>query len=306
MIRCAIRSTVACGIASIALLLVTSCPSDLNAATKTASARKPIRNPKFDPTAEQVDLFAAMESGHVTVKLIPKGASGGNVFIENKTDRPLTVKIPEVVAAASIHSQIGNLFGNQGFGNPGAGGGGGGNQAGGQQVLGGGIGQQGNGPGGANGPGAGQNPGNVPGFFSIPAEKTIALTFNSVCLEHGKVEPSANSKYTLVPVTRFSRDPVLHQLLTVVAAGKTEQKACQAAAWHVSNKISFQTLSEKTTTPLGSLTQTPDFTREQIQAAQDLVEEARKRASDAQASTTLESSPDATATASETVRVAKK
>lgn len=306
MIRTAIRSTVACGIACFALLLTATPSIELHAAGKAASSRKPIKNPKFDPTAEQVDLFAAVDAGQVTVKLIPKGAAGGKVFIENKTDKPLTVKIPEVVAAASIHSQLGNFAGNQGFGGPIGGGPGGGNQAGGQQVLGGGVGQQANGIGGpGNGPGNGQGPGQ--GFFSIPAEKTISVTFNSVCLEHGKPEPSANSKYTLVPVTRFSRDPVLHQLLAVVATGKSEQKACQAAAWHLSNKMSFQTLAEKTTTPLGSLTQTPDFTKEQIQAAQDLVDEARRRATEAQASTTVEDpATNAEPSTSEPVRVAKK
>lgn len=270
MTRRELTLRIACG---ISLVLSTSLVSELIAANKSGSTfKKPVRNPKFDPQAEQVDLFDAVQAGQVTVRLIPKSAAGGNVLIENKTDKPLSVKVPDVVAGVSIHSQIGN----QGLGNPGLGNGGGGNQ-GAPQQLGGGIGQgpgNGNGPAGAIGQGIGQ------GFFSIPADKVVSLPFNSVCLEHGKPEPTANSRYTLVPITHVSRDPVLYQLLTVVAAGKTDPKSTQAAAWHLANKLSFQTLSEKVTTHLGALTQTPDFTREQILEAEKLVADAKQKAAD--------------------------
>ena len=67
---------------------------------------------KFDPFAEQVDLFEAVDAGQVTVRLIPKNAMGGNVLIENKTDKPLTVSTqsvsntesPSLVQTASTHS----------------------------------------------------------------------------------------------------------------------------------------------------------------------------------------------------------
>ena len=106
------RRTIAvlCGLTSLAMVVAMSLPNELAAASKTSqSFKKPIKNPKFDPSAEQVDIFAAVDAGQVTIRLIPRNAMGGNVLIENKTDKPLTVKIPEAVVGVSIHSQFGNL-----------------------------------------------------------------------------------------------------------------------------------------------------------------------------------------------------
>ena len=271
------------GLTSLALIVSTSLPAELVAASKTSqTSKKPIKNPNFDPSAEKVDLFEAVDAGQVTVRLIPRDAMGGNVLIENKTDKTLTVKIPEAVAGISIHSQFGNLgAGNLGLGNQGLGNNAGmGNGQNGQQQLGGGIGPaQGNGQ--AFGNGQGNNAQGVgQGFFSIPTEMVVSLNFNSVCLEHGKPEPRPNSKYTIAPISKISRDPVLYQLLTVVGSGKVDTKAAQAAAWHQANKMSFKQLSEKMNTPLGALTQTPDFTRSQILAAEELIAQAKQRAAE--------------------------
>jgi hypothetical protein len=279
MTRPANRLFVAIGLMSLSLGLAVAIPAELVAAEKIKSSlKKPVKNPKFDPAAPQVDLFEAVDRGQVTVRLIPKSAKGGRVLIENKTDKPLTVKIPEAVAGVSIHSQIANVQAGQegqilfGLDKVGAG-----NEQGPQQLGGGivpGLGKDqpaGNNPGFGPGQGIGQ------GLFSVPAETVISLQFNSVCLEHGKPEPTSNSKYTLVPVSRISRDPVLYQLLVVVGAGKVDKQAAQVAAWHVANRMSFQELSVVTNTTVGSLTQTPDFSLDQITKAEQLVARARER-----------------------------
>lgn len=271
------RLFVALGLTSLSLSLVIAAPNDVVAAGKAKpSLRKPIKNPKFDPTATQIDLFEAISSGDVSVRVIPKSANGGRVLIENKSDQPLTVKVPEAVAAVSIHSQFANgpggnqaqgLFGLTKIGEA--------NEGGPQQLGGVVVPEIGKGQPAGNGPGLGQGIGQ--GLFSIPAEAVISLRFNSVCLEHGKPEPTSNSKYTLIPVSRISRDPVLYQLLTVVGTGKVDQQAAQAAAWHLANRISFQELSEVTSTTVGALTQTPDFSIDQIIKAEQLVARARER-----------------------------
>ena len=53
-----------------------------------------ITNPKFDPEAEQVELFQGMKDGRLEVTVIAKDANGGNLLIENMTDKPLTVAMP--------------------------------------------------------------------------------------------------------------------------------------------------------------------------------------------------------------------
>ena len=127
-------------------------------------------------------------------------------------------------------------------------------------------GQQGGGGGGQQGGGGGGG-----GFFSIPAERVISLPFNSVCLEHGKPEPTPSSRYKLVPVSQVSQDPILYELLTVVGTGRVDSQAAQAAAWHLTDKMSYQQLEAKVVTHLGGQPPTPYFSQAQMQGAQQLL-----------------------------------
>ena len=99
----------------------------------------------------------------------------------------------------------------------------------------------------------------------------ISLQFNSVCLEHGKPEPTSSSRYKLVPVSQVSQDPVLYELLTVVSTGKVDSQAAQAAAWHLTDNMSFQQLAAKSVTHLGGQQPTPYFSLAQLQGAQQLL-----------------------------------
>ena len=99
----------------------------------------------------------------------------------------------------------------------------------------------------------------------------ISVPFNSVCLEHGKPEPTPSSRYKLVPVSAVSQDPVLYELLTVVGTGKVDSQAAQAAAWHLTDKMSFQQLAAKAMTHLGGQAPTPYFSQAQLQGAQQLL-----------------------------------
>ncbi len=264
MVRRSSATVIVCSLASLALVLSIAQVPETSAANKKAPYRKPIKNPKFDPAGEPVEFFAAMEAGQIEAKLIPKNALGGNVLIENKTDKPLNVQIPEAIVGVPMNFQFG---GGQQGGFGGGGQQGGGQGGGGQQQQGGGVGggQQGGGQGGGGqGGGAG-------GFFSVPAERVVSLPFNSVCLEHGKPEPTSSSRYKLVPVAQVSQDPVLYELLTVVGTGKVDSQAAQAAAWHLTDDMSFQQLASKSVTHLGGQPPTPYFSMAQLQGAQQLL-----------------------------------
>ena len=41
---------------------------------------------EYNPAAQTVEMFAAIEKGDIAVKLIPKDSTQSNVIIENKTD----------------------------------------------------------------------------------------------------------------------------------------------------------------------------------------------------------------------------
>ena len=56
-------------------------------------AAKPVATADKAPPAPAVDLFEAMKSGDIDVKLIPKDSTTGVVTITNKTKKPLTIKL---------------------------------------------------------------------------------------------------------------------------------------------------------------------------------------------------------------------
>jgi hypothetical protein len=262
-----------------AVALVCTLPGDMDAAGKS---KRPLKKLEYDPDAREVELFQAIEAGEVDVRVVPKNALGANVLIENKTEEPLTVKWPTAVVAVPKHlAQFGVGQGalggaGGGFGGQGGFGGGLGGQGGGQQALGGGLGGQGGyGGGGLGGMGGG-------GFFgggmfnSIPPEQIASFQMNSVCLEHGKPEPSVKSEYVLVPVEKFSSDPVLYELLTIVGTGKVDPQGAQAAAWNIANKMSWDQLANKVTPHVGGVPPTPYFNRNQLFAGQSILAQARK------------------------------
>jgi hypothetical protein len=270
-------------IASAALFSLTWDNPEVAAANKKSVSKKPIKNPKYDPNGEEVEFFAAIEAGQIEAKLIPKNALGGNVLIENKTDKPLNVKLPEAAIGVPINAQFGGMGGGMGgMGGMGGGmggmGGGMGGMGGGQQMMGGGMGGMGGGMMGGMGGGMGGMGGMMGGFGSIPPERVISVPFNSVCLQHGRPEPTSSSRYRLIPVAKVSTNPVLYELLATIGSGRVDSQAAQAAAWTISDKMSWQQLAAKTEEHLGGQAPTPYFTQAQLLAGQNLLAHAIQRA----------------------------
>ncbi|QDT28065.1 hypothetical protein Pan153_34590 [Gimesia panareensis] len=248
--------------------------------TNLEAGKKTIKPQKYDPSAEKVDdLFAAMESGLVDVEIIAKSSKGGNVLITNKNDKPLNVKLPETFLAVQVLKQgaLGGGLGGGGLGGGLGGGGLGGGQGGQAQTAGGGGGGLGGGLGGG-GLGGGGMGGAGGGFFSVPPEKTVYVPYTSVCLEHGKKEPSSRMKYRMVKTEEMVKDPALQELLKLVATGRVNQQAGQAAAWHLANKMSWQELASKSINQLGGLPPSPYFRRAELQLAVQLVGVSHERA----------------------------
>jgi hypothetical protein len=280
MVRRLIAVSYTVAVLATGLALVTAPAVGLAAEKKS---KKPLKVLKHDPNAAEVELFNAIDAGQLEVKVVPKNAFGGNVLIENKTDQPLTVKLPQAVVAVPKHlAQFGGGgFGGGGLGGGGLGGGGlgGGQGGGGQQGVGGGLGGgQGGGFGGGGLGGGGFGGG---GFGSIPAETVASIPLTSVCLEHGKQEPNSRSDYVLIPVENVSTDPVFHQLLAMVGSQKIDPQAAQAAAWHLANNMTWDQLANKTTQHVGGLPPTQYFTRAQIEGAMALIAKAKELAKDA-------------------------
>lgn len=233
-----------------------------------SKGKRVLSKTKFDPSAERIELFDGLDEEVLTARVLAKNEFGGQVFIENTTDKPLTVELPESIVAVQVLPQ--------GFGGAGGGDadGGGTSGGGGGQAAGGGLGGGGLGGGGFGGGGLGGG-----GFFSIPAGATVRVPYHSVCLEHGKREPHPRMNYKLVRPEEFTQNAEVHELLKLIASRKLNKQAAQAAAWHLASGMSWQDLMAKKYDRVG-VPDTPYFSRLQLAGAQEIVAHARLKASE--------------------------
>ncbi len=256
----------------------------------------PIRKSSLDTSAPVVPLFDGEAADQFTIRMQPINAFQSNAFVTNTTATPLTVAIPKAVVGVHVLPQFGQgngFFGQQnGNGN---------NQFGQGQDAG--NGGQGVGgvmnmlqPGGMNQNQQGQGfPGNgfpsVPpewadrkdlsqfaGFATIPPGKMVQFGLKSVCLNYGRPEPMSKMTYRLISVEKYTTDPVLAELLESYSP-RVDQDAMQAAAWHVANGMNWNQISHL---PLRSLVATSAkvFQTKDVQAARQLVEAAKQRATE--------------------------
>ena len=249
-----------------------------------AGGKRLVKKPVYDPGAARVELFEGIEQEQLHATLVPKNSLSGSVFIENRSDKPLTVTLPRAVAAVQVLKQ--------GFGGGGAGGRGGGGQPGGAQggqggqgqALGGGFGGGGGAAGGLGGGVAGGggngfgNGGGGGGFFTIPSQAVVQVPLTSVCLEHGKSDPLPKMTYKLVRLETYTGNLALREFLLLVGSNDLDAGAAQAAAWCLASDMSWESLSAKTIGRLGGVDDDPYFSAAQIAAAQGLVAAARAKA----------------------------
>ncbi|HEV2971570.1 MAG TPA: hypothetical protein VGY55_16455 [Pirellulales bacterium] len=242
-------------------------PSDKShdAAVKSPD-KAPIDNAGSDkatPDKNSVDLFDAMKSGDVQVKYIAHNSKEGQLLVTNNTDAPLTVKLPDAFAAVPVlaQNQVGATKSNKSYG------GGGNNQ---NQGVGG-----GGGLGGIGGGGGGQRGGG--GAFDVAPEKVAKIKIETVCLEHGKKEPAPNVPYEIRPIETFTSDASVQELCKMLATGQINQRAAQAAAWHLANHMTWEQLLDKKIHHLIGGNEAY-FTPEEIRVAMQLADRATKSA----------------------------
>lgn len=208
----------------------------------------------FDPQAETVELFSAIDQGQLEVKLIPRDSRECRVLITNKTDKPLNVALPEALAGVPVVAQIGpgpdifqpggpnrnnanngpqrlgigNQFGNNRWGNQG-------NQF--FNLLGGNNRRRG--PGNVL-PGRG-----MPNFapFNVAPENVAQLKLPAVCLDYGKPTPRPKMRYELKPIEDVSDKAEVQELCRMLGHGQVSQRAAQAAAWHLMGDMTWEQLA---------------------------------------------------------------
>ena len=155
---------------------------------------------------DTVEFFAAKKAGLIDVMFIPRSSKSANIMMKNRTKRKLSVRMPEAFAGVPILGQMGGM---------GMGGGG--------MGMGGGMG----------------------GFQNIEPGRVRKVKVTTVCLEHGKKDPNPRIKYDIVPIENFTRNPQVIELCRMLGSGKLDQMSAQAAAWHLTDNLSWQQLVQK-------------------------------------------------------------
>jgi hypothetical protein len=244
-----------CLIAMAAVLLLTTMASAAQGRTRRAKIGE------FNSADQTVEMFNAIEKGDIAVKLIPKDSSLCRVRIENKTDKPLNVKLPESFVGVPVLAQAGIGGGGIGGGGAGIGGGGGrsSTSSSGTQSMGGGMGGMGMGGMGMGG-----------GMFNVPPEKVGQFEVPTVCLEHGKKEPNARVPYEIRPLESFTAKPGVRELCELLGNNKINQRAAQAAAWHLCCDMSWDALAKESIRHINAPSE-PYFSRDEILAGMKIV-----------------------------------
>ena len=253
----------------IALLILqlrgTSYSEDNSSLSHPTKKQPVLSKVPFNPKAEKIDLFDGMKSSRLDAHLVPRNSLRGFFFIENKSKQPLSVQIPKSFVGIQVSKQFAP---GVGFFNPN---GQNGNNTGQGQTIGGAMGNPigieipGNGfpvvPNFANG---------ANNFFSIPAERIVKVPYQSVCLEYGKPEPRSRMKYKPVPPSEYTSDARLQNLLDRMGTTRIDPKVAQAAAWHLTDDLSWQYLSAKQVQHVGGI-RSSYFRPAQLRVAQQLV-----------------------------------
>ncbi len=218
--------------------VATAVASDANSVVDVVSVAKKATKSSTTKAIDEndgveVEMFRAIADGQLDVEYIGKDATQANLIFKNQTDKPLKIKLPETFGAVHVLAQGMGGMGGGGMGGMGGGGG---------QAMGGGMGGGGMGGGGMGGGGMGGGGG---GMFRVDSDKPRKMTVATLCLEHGKHDPSPRMKYKVVPLEVVSSDPQISDLCKMLGQGKVAQNAAQAAAWHIANGLSWQELANK-------------------------------------------------------------
>jgi hypothetical protein len=116
------------------------------------------------------------------------------------------------------------------------------------------------------------------GFFNVAPNKVRRIKVVTVCLEHGKKEPSPRIAYEIVPIEWLTKKQEVAEICKLLGTGKLNQAIAQAAAWHFTDNMSWQELSQKVGAVHLDGSKEPYFYPQQLMYGMQLADIARQRA----------------------------
>ncbi|MDO4630237.1 MAG: hypothetical protein Q4C70_13745, partial [Planctomycetia bacterium] len=114
--------------------------------------------------------------------------------------------------------------------------------------------------------------GGMGGFNNVPAEKVVAVKYQSVCLEYGKPEPTPRVAYEICPIEECSAKPEVVALVSML--GQVDLRSAQFAAWHLNSGVSVEHLASETVLHANGVT-TTNFSQQEVMQGLQLIRMAR-------------------------------
>ncbi|MDR1958117.1 MAG: hypothetical protein LBQ54_03575 [Planctomycetaceae bacterium] len=184
---------------------------------------------------EKLGLFSAIEQGKVEVKVVAKNSLQSKLIVTNKTKTPLRVDLPSSFALVPVLAQdfMGGSGGVSGTSSRSSTSRSSTSSSGSQST------------GSGYGSSSGNRSSSGSNNWSLLPEKTIQETVRTVCLEHGKKEPSPRTHYAIRPITDVTDNRAVHLLCEKVGVGEVDQNSAQAAVWHLNSEVSWEELAAK-------------------------------------------------------------
>jgi len=120
--------------------------------------------------------------------------------------------------------------------------------------------------------------GGMGGMMRVAPEKQMKMRVATVCLEHGKPDPNPKMAYKMIPVAQFTSDARVIGICQMLGHNLVTQNTAQAAAWHLTDNLSWEKLASKNRVESKYTGNVSFFTPFELRQALTLVSEVTLRA----------------------------
>ena len=125
------------------------------------------------------------------------------------------------------------------------------------------------------------------GMFNVAPGKVGKIKVPTVCLEHGKTDPSPRVTYEIRPIDSFTDNKQVAEVCKMLGRGEVSQNIAQAAAWHLTDGLSWDELARKDRVKLSNGYTEKYFAPQELVMAVRVVGEAERRAEKSDSSGSL-------------------
>ncbi|TVS10008.1 MAG: hypothetical protein EA424_26005, partial [Planctomycetaceae bacterium] len=116
------------------------------------------------------------------------------------------------------------------------------------------------------------------GMFNGDTGSVRRIRVPIVCLEHGKTDPNPRVPYEIRPIESFTDNRQVAEVCAMLGRGEVPRNVAQAAAWHLTDNMSWEELAQKNRVQLSNGYTERYFAPQELAGAMQVVVQAGIRA----------------------------